>query len=71
MRYSAVEPFARHLPLFGEVVEEWTPETLQIWRDGDLMTVPNPYGFIPYVIFPTSGCQRSRGARAISLTSCP
>jgi hypothetical protein len=37
----------------GQVVEEWTESTLEVWRDGELETrVPNPYGFIPYVIFP-------------------
>lgn len=37
----------------GTVVEEWTAETLEVWRDGLLdRRVPNPYGFIPYVVFP-------------------
>jgi hypothetical protein len=40
-------------PSPGQVVEEWTEDTLEIWRDGELVTgAPNPYGFIPYVIFP-------------------
>ena len=35
------------------ITETWTPTTLEIYRDGDLQArVPNPYGFIPYVIFP-------------------
>ena len=35
------------------VREEWTPDTLEVWRDGGLVRrVPNPYGFIPYVVFP-------------------
>jgi hypothetical protein len=35
------------------ITEVWTPTTLEIWRDGDLQArLPNPYGFIPYVIFP-------------------
>jgi hypothetical protein len=35
------------------VTEEWTTETLEVWRDGELQErVPNPYGFIPYVVFP-------------------
>jgi hypothetical protein len=35
------------------VAEEWTAETLEVWRDGMMETrVPNPYGFIPYVVFP-------------------
>src|SRR5205814_10172451 len=33
--------------------EEWTVDTLEVWRDGALeVRVPNPYGFIPSVIFP-------------------
>ena len=41
-----------HRPL-STVVEDWTPDTLEVWRDGVLETrVPNPYGFIPYVVFP-------------------
>jgi hypothetical protein len=37
----------------GTVVEEWTAATLEVWRDGVLdRRVPNPYGFIPYVVFP-------------------
>lgn len=37
----------------AQVVEEWSEETLEVWRDGDLeQRIPNPYGFIPYVIFP-------------------
>lgn len=37
----------------GTVTEEWTEETLEVWRDGLLeRRVPNPYGFIPYVVFP-------------------
>ena len=36
-----------------KVMEVWTAETLEVWRDGELETrVPNPYGFIPYVVFP-------------------
>ena len=35
------------------ITEIWTPTTLEIYRDGDLQArLPNPYGFIPYVIFP-------------------
>jgi hypothetical protein len=35
------------------VVEDWTADTLEVWRDGVLQQrVPNPYGFIPYVVFP-------------------
>jgi hypothetical protein len=37
----------------GTMVEEWTVEALEVWRDGVLdRRVPNPYGFIPYVVFP-------------------
>ncbi len=40
-------------PNMGQVVEEWTANTLDIWRDGALeVSIDNPYGFIPYVIFP-------------------
>ncbi|HEX9990028.1 MAG TPA: phage portal protein [Chloroflexia bacterium] len=36
-----------------QVVEEWTAETLEVWRDGALeKRVPNPYGAIPYIVFP-------------------
>jgi hypothetical protein len=35
------------------VQEEWTADTLEVWHDGGLVRrVPNPYGFIPYVVFP-------------------
>ena len=35
------------------IVEEWTPTTLTVWRDGgEANRMPNPYGFIPYVVFP-------------------
>src|SRR5436190_9699104 len=34
-------------------VEIWTEDTLEVWRNDALDTrVPNPYTFIPYVIFP-------------------
>jgi hypothetical protein len=43
-------PDTRHLI---PIVEEWTVDTLEVWRDGVLQQrVPNPYGFIPYVVFP-------------------
>jgi hypothetical protein len=36
-----------------QVVEEWTADTLEVWRDGALeKRVPNPYGAIPYIVFP-------------------
>jgi len=36
-----------------QVVEEWTADALEVWRDGVLeKRVPNPYGAIPYVVFP-------------------
>jgi hypothetical protein len=35
------------------VTEVWTADTLEIRRGGNLeQTLPNPYGFIPYIIFP-------------------
>lgn len=36
-----------------QIVEEWTAESVEVWRDGALdKRAPNPYGFIPYLIFP-------------------
>ncbi|PFG73342.1 phage portal protein [Tepidiforma thermophila] len=36
-----------------ELVEWWSAETFELWRGSELADrVPNPYGFIPYVIFP-------------------
>lgn len=35
------------------VTEVWTDSTWQTWRDGNLADErPNPYGFIPYVVYP-------------------
>lgn len=35
------------------VIEEWTAERLTIWVDGQAVeTRENPYGWIPYVVFP-------------------
>jgi hypothetical protein len=35
------------------VTEHWTAETFELWRGNDLAErVPNPYGFIPFVLFP-------------------
>src|SRR5581483_5903612 len=35
------------------VVEIWTGETFELWFDGALIeSKPNPYGFIPFVIYP-------------------
>ena len=35
------------------VVESWTEETFELWADGSLLEEsPNPYGFIPFVIYP-------------------
>lgn len=35
------------------VTEVWTANTLEVWHDGALdRRVPNPYGFIPYIVFP-------------------
>jgi hypothetical protein len=35
------------------VVEVWTDETFELWLDGALAeAADNPYGFIPYVIYP-------------------
>ena len=36
-----------------EVVEVWTAETFELWVDGTLLEEKaNPYGFIPFVIYP-------------------
>ena len=54
-------PSADALQLYGlnsirrdaEVIEEWTADTLTMWLDGAIVSSgPNPYGWIPYVIFP-------------------
>lgn len=46
--YRNLSPDTRHL-----VTEEWTADTLEVWKDGGLVRrVPNTYGFIPYVVFP-------------------
>jgi hypothetical protein len=45
-------PLAGSQPLAPDVVEIWTADTFEMWRDGDVLKMPNPYGFIPYVIFP-------------------
>ena len=35
------------------VIEVWTNDTFELWLDGALVeSVDNPYGFIPYVIYP-------------------
>jgi hypothetical protein len=35
------------------VIEVWTNDTFELWLDGALAeSVDNPYGFIPYVIYP-------------------
>ena len=35
------------------IIEDWTPETFTFWIDGAIHSAnPNPYGFIPYVIYP-------------------
>jgi len=35
------------------VVEVWTAEEFELWFDGSLLEAkPNPYGFIPFVIYP-------------------
>jgi hypothetical protein len=35
------------------VTEYWTPETFELWRGDSLAeAAPNPYGFIPFVLFP-------------------
>ncbi|WP_322796782.1 phage portal protein, partial [Tepidiforma sp.] len=36
-----------------EVTEHWTAETFELWEGADLVRrLPNPYGFIPYIVFP-------------------
>jgi len=35
------------------IVEDWTPATFVLWIDGAIhSTNPNPYGFIPFVVYP-------------------
>jgi len=35
------------------LVEVWTPRSFQLWVDNDVVEErPNPYGFIPFVIYP-------------------
>jgi hypothetical protein len=49
-RRSAVNTTARRQ---HTVVEVWTGETFELWFDGALLeTKPNPYGFVPFVIYP-------------------
>jgi hypothetical protein len=37
----------------GTVTEFWTAETFETWQGTELVErVPNPYGFIPFVVFP-------------------
>lgn len=39
--------------LKGRMVEEWTEDSLEVWVDGEFAArLENPYGFIPYIIFP-------------------
>jgi hypothetical protein len=36
-----------------EIIEVWTAETFELWANGERVdSRANPYGFIPYVIFP-------------------
>ena len=51
--YSVGTGGAYQSPAQGQVTEVWTRDTLEILRDGKTeKRIPNPYGFIPYVIFP-------------------
>ena len=35
------------------ITEYWTPAAFELWRGDDLIeSGPNPYGFIPYIVFP-------------------
>jgi hypothetical protein len=44
---------AGRTPALVEVVESWTPERFELWLAGALVEErPNPYGVIPYVIYP-------------------
>ena len=37
----------------AQVIEDWTEKTFDLWIGGELIrSLPNPYGFIPFVIFP-------------------
>ncbi len=44
---------ARPRKLEHTIVEVWTDATFEVWIDGSLLEErPNPYGFIPFVIYP-------------------
>lgn len=35
------------------IIEDWTDQTFTLWIDGAVLDeIPNPYGFIPFVIYP-------------------
>jgi hypothetical protein len=33
-------------------IEEWTPTEYVLWVNGEAQRFPNPYGFIPFVVYP-------------------
>ena len=53
MAGGVIESLPGYGGLPSQVMEEWTEATFRVWRGGALeIDIPNPYGFIPYVIFP-------------------
>lgn len=52
---SRITAVASHYRTAGDelTTEHWTPHTFELWRGNDLAARQvNPYGFIPFVIFP-------------------
>jgi len=53
MLYGVAPPRGHGRAKGSEVVEVWTDERFELWLDAALVeSKPNPYGFIPYVIYP-------------------
>jgi len=47
------KPSSWSAPAEHTIVEAWTADTFELWLDGDLLEEnANPYGFIPFVIYP-------------------
>jgi len=50
---SPPQPWPSTPQTFVEIVEVWTADAFELWAAGErVASRPNPYGFIPYVIFP-------------------
>ena len=49
----AAGPTGSGAPPEHSIVESWTDDLFQLWLDGRLLEEsPNPYGFIPFVLYP-------------------